>query len=47
MKSPKRLEPLIQTKASRPFEVVSVDLGYLEGVNYLILVDRYTSLPLV
>ena len=45
--SSKRLEPLIQTKASRPFEAVSVDLGYLEGVDYLILVDRYTGWPLV
>jgi hypothetical protein len=41
-----RQEPQIQTIASRPFEAVSVDLGYQNGVQYLIFVDRYSGWPL-
>ena len=40
------LEPRIQTFASRPFEQVSVDLGYQNGTHYLILADRYSGWPL-
>ena len=32
---------------SRPFEAVSVDLGYLNGTHYLVLMDRYSGWPLV
>ena len=42
-----RLEPQIQTTASRPWEAVSVDLGYLNGTHYLVLMDRYSGWPLV
>ena len=42
-----RLEEQIQTVASRPFEAVSVDLGYYKGTHYLVLVDRYSGWPLV
>ena len=38
---------MIQTHASRPFEAVSIDLGYLEGIHYLILADRYSGWPMV
>ena len=40
-------EPYIQTVASRPFEAVSVDLGQLEGVHYLILADRFVDLTVL
>ena len=40
-------EPCIQTKASRPFEAVSVDLGQLDGVHYLIGADRFSGWPMV
>ena len=40
-------EPYIQTVASRPFEAVSVDLGQLDGVHYLILADRFSGWPMV
>lgn len=43
----KPMEPLIQTSASRPFEAVSVDLGYLKGVHYLVLVDRFSGWSMV
>ena len=43
----KPMEPLVQTSASRPFEAVSVDLGYLKGVHYLVLVDRFSGWPMV
>ena len=29
------------------FEAVSVDLGYLNGMHYLVLMDRYSGWPLV
>ena len=35
LKPSKPVEPMIQTHASRPFEAVSIDLGYLEGIHYL------------
>ena len=38
-------QPQIQTFASRPFEHVSVDLGYQHGTHYLILADRYSGWP--
>ena len=40
-------EPCIQTKAGRPFEAMSADLGMLNGTSYLIAVDRYLGWPLV
>ena len=40
-------EPRIQTMASRPFEAISVDLGTLEGQDYLIGADRYSGWPMV
>ena len=43
LKPSKPVEPLIQTQASRPFEAISIDLGYLEGTHYLILADRYSG----
>ena len=43
LKPSKPVEPLIQTHASRPFEAISIDLGYLEGTHYLILADRYSG----
>ena len=42
-----RLEEQIQTKASRPFEAVSTDLGYYKGMHYLVIVYRYSGWPLV
>ena len=42
-----RLEPQIQTSSSRPWEAVSVDLGYYHGTHYLVLMDRYSGWPLV
>ena len=42
-----RIEPQIQTMTSRLFEAVSVDLGYLNGMHYLVLMDRYSGWPLV
>ena len=47
LKPSKPVEPMIQTHASRPFEAVSIDLGYLEGTHYLILSDRYSGWPMV
>ena len=41
------LEPEITTHASRPFEAVSTDLGKQAGINYLIVVDRYSGWPMV
>ena len=41
------VEPQIWTMTSRPFEAVSVDLGYLNGTHYLVLMDRYSGWPLV
>ena len=38
-----RIEPQIQTMTSRLFEAVSVDLGYLNGTHYLVLMDRYSD----
>ena len=40
-------EPRIQTTASRPFEAISVDLGSLDGKDYLIGADRYSGWPMV
>ena len=40
-------EPLIQTVAKRPFEALSVDLGYQAGKNYLICADRYSGWPMI
>ena len=40
-------EPRIQTTASRPFEAISVDLGSLDGQDYLIGADRYSGWPMV
>ena len=39
----KPLPPLVQTKASRPFEAMSLDLAYFEGVHYLVAVDRFSG----
>ena len=47
LKPCQHMEPTIQTVATRPFESVSVDLGYLNGVHYLVLVDRYSGWPMV
>ena len=41
------LEPQIKTEAHRPFENISVDLGYLKGTHYLVGVDRYSGFPMV
>ena len=38
-------EPCIQTKAERPFEAISADLGILNGTSYLITVDWYSGWP--
>ena len=39
-------EPFIQTlNVSRPFEAISIDLGYLKGDHYLVMVDRYSGWP--
>ena len=40
-------EPCIHTEATWPFEAVSVDLGQLDGIYYLICVDRFSGWPLV
>ena len=41
-------EPFIQTlNVSRPFEAISIDLGYLKGDHYLVMVDRYSGWPKV
>ena len=40
------LEPKIVTTASRPFEAVSIDLGKQNGVQHLILADRYSGWPM-
>jgi hypothetical protein len=42
-----QLEPPITTVAARPFEKISIDLGYLKGVHYLVGVDRYSGFPMV
>ena len=41
------MEPTIQTVATRPFELVLLDLGYLNREHYLVLVDRYSGWPMV
>ena len=41
------LEPQIPTEATRPFEHISIDLGYQKGNNYLIGMDRYSGWPMV
>ena len=41
------LEPQIPTEATRPFERISIDLGYQKGNNYLIGMDRYSGWPMV
>ena len=46
-KPSQRLEPQIQTTSSRPWEAVSVDLGYYRSTHYLVLMDRYSGWPLV
>ena len=38
-----RMEPQIRTMTSRPFEAVSVDLGYLNGTHHLVLMNRYSG----
>ena len=40
------LEPQIPTKATRPFERISIDLRYQKGKNYLIGIDRYSGWPM-
>ena len=35
------MEPTIQTVATRPFELVLLDLGYLNREHYLVLVDQH------
>ena len=40
-----RMEPQIRTMTSRPFEAVSVDLGYLNGTHHLVLMNRYSGWP--
>ena len=42
----KPLEPQIPTAATRPFEQISIDLGYQKGNNYLIGMDRYSGWPM-
>ena len=42
-----QLEPPIKTVALRPFEKISIDLGYLKGTHYLVGVDRYSGFPMV
>ena len=42
-----RIEPQSRTMTSKPFEAVSVDLGYLNGTHYLVLMDRYSGWPLM
>ena len=40
-------EPLILETASRPMEDVGLDLAYVDGKDYVIMVDRYTGFPWV
>ena len=40
------LEPQVPTEATRPFERISIDLGYQKGNNYLIGMDRYSGWPM-
>ena len=39
------MEPQFRTMTSRPFEAVSVDLGYLNGTHHLVLMNRYSGWP--
>ena len=41
--SSQTLEPQIPMEATRPFERISIDLGYKKGNNYLIGMDRYSG----
>ena len=46
MQPSKPAEALIQTlDITRPFEAVSIDLGYLKGDHYLVMVDHYSGWP--
>ena len=47
LKPSQQSEPQLQTLSSRPFEAVSIDLGYYKGTHYLILMDCYSGWPLV
>ena len=40
------LEPHTPTEATRPFERISINLGYQKGNNYLIGMDRYSGWPI-
>ena len=40
------LEPQIPTEATRPFERISINLGYQKGNNYPIGMDRYSGWPM-
>ena len=40
------LEPQTPTEATRPFERISINLGYQKGNNYLIGMDRYSGWPM-
>ena len=40
-------EPLVQTIAERPFQMLSADLGHESGNDYLIIADRYSGFPWV
>ena len=41
------LDPQIPMEATRPFERISIYLGYQKGNNYLIGMDRYSGWPMV
>ena len=47
LKPSKPVDPIIQTHTSRPFNAVSIDLGYLEGIHYLILAYWFSGWPMV
>ena len=38
-------QPLVQTIAERPFQMLSADLGHESGNDYLIICDRYSGFP--
>ena len=40
-------EPLVQTKASFPMQMMSADIFHHLGKNYLVVVDRYSGFPFV
>ena len=46
MQPSKPAEPLVHTlEVTRPLEAVSIDLGYLKGDHFLVMVDRYSGWP--